>query len=109
MTKIGISIEPAEVWLITSSDDPYTWQILPEKQHLFKKQLSKHSIGAYRELYRAVGVSFEAILAPESNIAAQRKPPEKTQGERVCVFSVDKFITDGTNSMLLAPKSASLQ
>jgi len=37
VTKLGISIEPAEVRLITSNDDPYTWQKLSEKQHLFKK------------------------------------------------------------------------
>jgi hypothetical protein len=73
VVKLGISIKPAEVRLITRSDDPYTWQVLQEKQHLFTKHLSKHSIGAYRELYRGVGVSFEAIPAPKSNNAAERK------------------------------------
>ena len=71
MTKLGISIEPAEVRLITSANDPYTWQILPEKEYLFKKHLSKHSIGAYRELCRGVGLSFEAVLVPESSNAAE--------------------------------------
>lgn len=56
VTKLGISVEPAEVRLITSANDPYTWQILAEKKHLFKKSLSKHSIGAYRELRRGVSV-----------------------------------------------------
>ncbi len=88
MVKLGISIEPAEVRLITSGDDPYTWQTLPEKQHLFEKHLSKHSIGAYRELCRGVGVSFEAILAPESNNAAERKPLRERAGVRVCVLSI---------------------
>ena len=60
-TKLGISVAPVEVRLITSADDLYTWQILPEKKYLFKKQLSKLSIGAYRELCRGVGISFEAI------------------------------------------------
>ncbi len=90
VTKLGISIEPAEVRLITSADDPYTWQILPEKEHLFKKYLSKHSIGAYRELYRGVGVSFEAVLAPESSIAGVRKTLTERQGVKVGVISVNQ-------------------
>lgn len=36
--------------------------MLPEKEHLFKKQLSKHSTGAYIELFREVRSSFEAVL-----------------------------------------------
>ena len=72
-TKLGISVEPAEVRLLISVDNPYAWQVLPEKHHLFKKQLSKHSIGAYRELYREVGISFEAILAPDKGTAAESK------------------------------------
>jgi len=74
VTKLGISIEPAEVRLITSADDPYTWQILPEKQYLFTKHLSKHSIGAYKELCQGVGVSFEAVLASESSNIVEGKP-----------------------------------
>ncbi|CAL8584903.1 hypothetical protein XPA_010486 [Xanthoria parietina] len=60
--KLGISVRPEDVRLITSPDDPYTWQVLPEKRHLFTKHLSKHSTGAYRELSRGVGISFEAVL-----------------------------------------------
>ena len=73
MAELRLSIEPAEVRLITSGDDLHAWQILLEMQHLFKKHMSKHSIGAYRELYRGVGVSFEAVPAPETNNAAKRK------------------------------------
>ncbi len=73
MTNLGILIEPAEVRLITSGDDPYTWQRLPGKEHLFEKHLSKHSIGAYRELCRGVGVSFEAVLALGSSTGAEKK------------------------------------
>jgi hypothetical protein len=83
VTKLGISIEPAEVRLIPSATDPYTWQILPEKEHLFKKHLSKHSIGAYRELCRGVGVSFEAVLAPESSNTAEQKLLKGRGGARV--------------------------
>ena len=88
MTKLGISIEPAEVRLITSANDSYTWQILPEKEHLFKKHLSKHSIGAYRELCRGVGVSFEAVLAPELSNAAEWTMVEGRRGARVCGLSI---------------------
>ena len=41
VAKLGINVEPAEVRLITSAEDPYVWQTLPEKSHLFTKQLSK--------------------------------------------------------------------
>lgn len=61
--NIGLSIEPAQVRLITTGDDPYTWKVLPGKEHLFAKQMSKHSIGLYMELFREVGHSFEAVIA----------------------------------------------
>lgn len=65
VTKLGISIEPPEVRLITGADDQYFWQTLPGKQHFFTKYLSKHSDGAYKELCREVGVSFEVVRASE--------------------------------------------
>jgi len=34
---------------------------LPEKKHLFLKNISDHSIGAYKELCKGIGVSFEAV------------------------------------------------
>lgn len=75
--KLGLSIEPAEVRLITGADDLYTWQRLPEKNHLFKKQLSKHSIGAYRELCRGVGVSFEAVAVEKPRPRASSESDEE--------------------------------
>ena len=60
-SKLGISIDPSEVRLIPRAEDPYSWQSLPTRTHLFEKNLSKHSIGAYMELCREVGVSFEAV------------------------------------------------
>jgi len=59
---LGIIIEPSQVRLITTDDDPYGWAVLPEKRHLFSKNLSNHSIGAYKELCECVGISFEAVL-----------------------------------------------
>lgn len=79
VAKLGITIEPAEVRLITNAEDPYIWQALPEKNHLFKKQLSKHNISAYRELCREVGLSFEAALAPDSSSFTGREPNKGRQ------------------------------
>lgn len=62
--RLGISIEPGQVRLQPRTEDGYAWRCLPEKQHLFAKQLSKHSVGAYMELCREVGTSFEAIAQP---------------------------------------------
>ena len=77
--KLGLSIEPEDVRLMTNVDDPYSWQALPEKDHLFKKQLSKHSIGAYRALCREVGVSFEAVLTTRPNPDISSKPAKESQ------------------------------
>ena len=60
---MGISIEPSQVRLITGTDDRYTWKVLPEKKHLFSKNISDHSIGAYKELCEGISVAFEAVPA----------------------------------------------
>jgi len=60
---VGISIEPSQVRLITGTDDRYTWKVLPEKKHLFSKNISDHSIGAYKELCEGISVAFEAVPA----------------------------------------------
>ena len=65
-SQLGISVEPANVRLMPGAGDGYVWSVLPEKKYLFSKQLSKHSIGAYTELCRGVGVSFEAVVVSES-------------------------------------------
>lgn len=39
--------------------DPYVWKYLPVREHLFRKQLSKHNSGAYREISRELGHSIE--------------------------------------------------
>lgn len=85
VAKLGILIAPADVRLITSADDPYTWHPLPEKEHLFRKHLSKHSIGAYRELCRGVGVSFEAVPVSVSD-AIESKVIEERRGAKVYVI-----------------------
>lgn len=64
-SKLGIIIEPSQVRLIPGPDDPYIWKVLPEKGELFSrifsKNISDHSIGAYKELCEGVGKTFEAV------------------------------------------------
>src|SRR6516162_538187 len=73
------------VRLITSADDPYIWKVLPGKEHLFKKHLSKHSIGAYMELCREVGVSFEAVPASKPNKCSQVEAQQSQESLEVKV------------------------
>jgi hypothetical protein len=60
-SELDLQIDPLQVRLIPSSDDPYTWSYDPEVKHLFEKQISKHTLGAYQELCRWVGTRFKAI------------------------------------------------
>ena len=60
---LEIQIEPSEVRLRSSEEDlRYTWKVdNPSLEPLFDKHLSKHSVGAYMQLYREVGQSFHAV------------------------------------------------
>ncbi|EXJ73551.1 uncharacterized protein A1O5_03312 [Cladophialophora psammophila CBS 110553] len=66
--KLGISIEPNQVRLVPDLQDGYRWVRQPEREHLFMKQLSKHSIGAYMELCREINISIEAVAWIEPTI-----------------------------------------
>jgi hypothetical protein len=39
------------------------WKVLPEKKHLFLKNISDYSIRVYKELYKGISVAFKAIPA----------------------------------------------
>jgi hypothetical protein len=65
---LGIVVEPSQVRPKPDVQNGYMWNALPERQHLFTKHLSKHSIGAYMELYREVGKSFEAVALDVSDV-----------------------------------------
>ena len=56
------------------SSDPYRWKIIPEKEdalsELFSKNISDHSIRAYRDLCEGVGKTFEAVLSVPPNTDA---------------------------------------
>ncbi|KAH8708388.1 hypothetical protein GQ44DRAFT_830806 [Phaeosphaeriaceae sp. PMI808] len=66
-STLGINVKPSEVRLSPSPNDPYAWKILPEKRRffseIFTKNLSQHSINAYKTLCEGVGISFEAVYA----------------------------------------------
>jgi hypothetical protein len=83
-----------QVRLITGAEDPYAWKVLPEKEHLFKKHMSKHSIGAYMELWRNVGVSFEAVLAAVSTEFSQRHPQESADARLSFTARIEDLQTE---------------
>jgi hypothetical protein len=60
-STLGIRIEPSQVRLRTTPDDPYIWERLKEKEHLFEKNISDHSIATLKEVCEGVGKSFRAI------------------------------------------------
>ena len=53
-----------------SSKIPYCWKWLPENGYLFSKNLSDHSTGVYKDLYKGVGVTFEAVRAEKGTAKA---------------------------------------
>jgi predicted RNase H-like nuclease (RuvC/YqgF family) len=80
-------VDPIDVRLLPTPEDPYEWKVLPEKKHLFAKHMSKHSKGAYQELIREAGISFEAV----------RRDPDKNGHTGTAVtFSetIDRLATD---------------
>lgn len=46
---------------MTRPTDRYVWHHAPGQNHLFSKQLSKHNIGAYREICRELGKSIQVV------------------------------------------------
>ncbi|KAL8642308.1 MAG: hypothetical protein Q9228_000986 [Teloschistes exilis] len=90
VAKLGLSIEPAHVRLVTSASDLYTWQAIPEKAHLFKKNLSKQPISAYREICRDVGVTFEAVHSSDSgdrSVSGFSTTIEKLKNEKDTLYT----------------------
>ena len=87
--KLGRSVDPSQVRLQPGHVDGYTWKALPEKTHLFAKQLSKHSVGAYMELCRDVGVSFEAVP-----IHAAQPKPSHTKSEVTFSTRIEELLRD---------------
>jgi hypothetical protein len=85
----------------------YMWGPLPEKEHLFNKhlftkQLSKHSIGAYMELCREIGVSFEAVAQPRSDTGAGIEEVVKVKQSCFTPSSTFNILINSKNSKGLA-------
>ena len=71
-TTLGITVKPSEVRLNPGPNDPYAWNVLPEKRRIFSeifnRNLSQHSINAYKTLCEGVGRSFEAVHATTNHM-----------------------------------------
>ncbi|RSL93377.1 hypothetical protein CDV31_014733 [Fusarium ambrosium] len=65
-SNLGISLDPSQVRLHPTRDDPYRWLVSPGKEYLFAKNLSDQSVGVYKELCDGVNTYFEATQAPLS-------------------------------------------
>lgn len=82
----GVTVAPSEVRLVVRDDDPYEWDHPPEKYYLFHKSLSKHNLGACRELCREAGHSFRAVKRRESrphNTVADESKDSETDCHRL--------------------------
>lgn len=66
--------------LKTNADDPYTWEKMDEKEHLFSKDLSDLSTGQLKDLCDGVDRSFIAI----SKAPFQSELPAQNREESVC-------------------------
>lgn len=64
---IDVAVDPRDVRLHPRDSDLYTWRYLPERAHLFTKQISKHNAGAYREICRELGNSIEVLAKVPSS------------------------------------------
>ncbi|KIW79862.1 hypothetical protein Z517_06477 [Fonsecaea pedrosoi CBS 271.37] len=73
-SKIGIKVHPSQVRLMPKPSDPYRWKIIPEREdvlsELFSKNISDHSIRAYRDLCEGVDKTFEAVSSAPPNTNA---------------------------------------
>lgn len=58
---LGVTVLSKDVRTIPREEDPYVWDYTPEKYHLFHKHISKHNLGACRDLCSGVGQTFRAV------------------------------------------------
>ncbi|RSL73883.1 hypothetical protein CEP54_000274 [Fusarium duplospermum] len=65
-SNLGIALDPSQVRLHPTRDDPYRWLVSPGKEYLFAKNLSDQSVGVYKELCDGINTYFEATQAPLS-------------------------------------------
>ena len=86
-SALGLVIDPKQVRLLPELNDGYAWSALPEREHLFTKQLSKHSIGAYMPVSPPVtaeddflnGISAPSKAPPARSIPTSQSAPPITR------------------------------
>ncbi|KAL6717739.1 hypothetical protein ACLMJK_003824 [Lecanora helva] len=52
-------------------EDEYRWSVLPYKEYLFERDLSKMSTGVYTQIIRGISIFFEALIKDFSPAAIQ--------------------------------------
>ena len=78
----------SDVRLVTTEKDPYSWQYMPEAAHLFAKNLSDHSVNAYKQLCAGAGRTFEAVPSVHNGadnvlvVSGCPKPSSSTKSSR---------------------------
>ncbi|KAK5093984.1 hypothetical protein LTS08_008768 [Lithohypha guttulata] len=85
--QTGLDIDPLEVRLVPGPADPYVWQYGPEQQHLFRKQLSKHNLGAYRQICQHLGRSIWAVLR-DGQASRSRSMPDTDSRECLALLGL---------------------
>ncbi|KAL2036375.1 hypothetical protein N7G274_010908 [Stereocaulon virgatum] len=73
--KLGITIEATQVRLKTNANDPYAWERMEEKEHLFSKNLSDLSTGQLKELCSGINKSF-APTYKRPVVSSHQKPDQ---------------------------------
>jgi len=76
-TTLGITVKPSEVRLNPGPNDPYAWSVLPEKRgifsEIFSRNLSQHSINAYKTLCEGVASALKSSLCKMKTQGWERK------------------------------------
>ncbi|KAL8858442.1 MAG: hypothetical protein Q9178_005123 [Gyalolechia marmorata] len=76
--RLGFVIAPVDIRLHPRPSDPYRWNILPTKAHLFRKNLSKISTGIYNQIISGIGTFIEAV---QPNDTVRAESVEVTEGK----------------------------
>ena len=84
--QLGILVDPSSVRLIPRPEDRYMWIRRRERDHLFAKHLSKHSIRSYMELCREIGVSIDVTLKDPATAEGG------LDGVEVCIYFLINWI-----------------
>ena len=83
--KLGITIEATQVRLKTNADDPYAWERMEEKEHLFSKNLSDLSTGQLKELCSGINKSFAATY--KGPVVSSHQNPDQDASVRHYPYS----------------------